>query len=301
MTSLPDPVSPLPPTGHDSTAYPGPSSYGRLDQDARSHRNEVRGLFVLAFVLGAVDAILIKTVWNVILADNELISWAMAIITAFGATLLAWTAGRWCAIGLIDHHRGHLVGAALAAIVWIVIGAAVSWLRWQTGALTSTTINVEGATTTSTAQTLHHILAIALIALYLMPGITAALHGYETGNPIAARQRATHTQLQRLRAEVRHLEARAHEQDHLLTQHYNTKAGIDTEAALAKQQANALAEELKAYARVRIAEAIGEPTAVPSAPAQARPTPDTNDATPADIPSGHDDPDDKTGASIHAA
>lgn len=279
-----------------------PASHGQPDQHPGSHHRLVGFYFVLALILGAVDAILIKTVWNVILQDNEAISWAMAIVTAFGATLLAWTAGAWSAVGSIDRHRGHLLGAAAAAIVWVAVGAAMFWLRWETGTLTATGVNTEGATADN-ATTTHHILAIALIALYLMPGVLAALHGYETGNPVAARQRASHAQLQLLEAELRHLEARTHEMDLLLAQHHATKNSIDDDAKRATAQANALADELKAYARLRIAQALATPSGVESAPPHTNPTTQTTHNNTDNTDTDHDDDTDDDGQTptIHAA
>ncbi|GGB81421.1 hypothetical protein N798_00215 [Knoellia flava TL1] len=249
--------------------YAPPATHGTPDQSPAQHARTSAFYFTTTVVLGTVDAILIKTVWNVVLKDNEIISWTMAILTALGASALAWTAGRFAAVGLTDRHRTHVVGAALAALTWAGLGAALFLLRWNAGALTGTTIRTEGASTAAadSATAIHHLLALCLIALYALPGVLATLHGWEAGNPVAARQRQAHTTLTRLTGELRHAEARLHELSALTTQHHNSKARVDDEAGLAHDQADALAAELKAYTRIRIAHALADPTGVPGPPA----------------------------------
>ena len=67
--------------------------------------------------------------------------------------------------------------------------------------------------------------------------------------------------------------------DLLLAQHHATKASIDDDAKRATAQANALADELKAYTRLRIAQALATPSGVESAPPHTNPTTQTADDT----------------------
>lgn len=254
--------SPDPQPATAATRRP-PSSHGSPDESPRAHARKVTFLVVLAVVIGAVDVILIVPIWNVILTQSAAVSWTMAVVTAIAAGLLAWSAGSAAAIGHIDRNLVHTLWAIVLAFVWVLLGAGISFLRWHTGDLTDTQIRTENTVLNDTANATHHILAVVLLALYLVPGALAAYHAYDLSNPVAQRARHSFATLTRLTHKLRHLEARAVEVEHLHAQHLGHHDRIDAGTHQAHSAADALADELKAYARERISLALQNPAHVP--------------------------------------
>ena len=252
-------------TNHQALAHTPPATHGTPDQTQEMHRRRTVTIVALALILGLADVILIKSTYNAILLTQEWISWVMGIVTAIGATVLAWTAGSYAAIALVHRNRSHAILATATGAAWALLGAGLFWLRWNAAELGQTEVVVEGQSTAgdAAATQTHHVLAVVLITLYVMPGLIAFAHAFDLANPIAAFQRATHTRVTTLQTQLPHDEARATELTHLLERHHTELDQVPTNAQTAKNAAHDLATELKAYAAAETARQIGDPAAVP--------------------------------------
>lgn len=257
-----------------------PASYAPVDQSPSQHRLHRNAMFVLALVLGVVDVVLIKSLFDAILLDQGWVSWLVATVIAFGATALAWSAGRSAAIAHTDQNRAHAIFAGLTGIAWVLLGVGLSWLRWHSAELTQTTVVVEGGSSAGVdaATQTHHLLAVILGTLYLMVGALAATHAYDVSDPIAARQRASHERLTTLRSQLPHDEGRATEMAILLGRHRDELTRVDQRAQNAREAAQDLADELVAFAAAEVARHLGTPWAVQGDPAAQATTPEEDAA-----------------------
>lgn len=275
-------------TDHQALTHTPPVTHGTADQTQAMHRRRTVAIVALALILGMADVILIKSTYNAILDELAWMSWVLALVTAIGATALAWSAGSYAAIALVHRNHSHAILASATGAAWALLGAGLFWLRWNAAELGQTEVLVEGQSTAgdAAATQTHHVLAVVLITLYVMPGLLAFAHAFDLANPIAALQRATHARVTTLQTQLPHDEARATELTHLLERHHTELDHVPTNAQTAKNAAHDLATELKAYAAAETARQIGDPTAVPgptntNTPTQTdQPDPDHEPTTP---------------------
>jgi len=260
-----------------------PAVHAAVDQTGRAHTLGHITYLVMTVILAGIDVFLIVPVWDAVLLQSSSVSWGLALLTAIGATLLAWTAGLHAAVWHTYRHSDHAALAILVTVAWCALGVAISVLRWNSANFVDTTTITEGGSTNSAADptvSMHHLLAIVLIAMYLLPGTLAFAHAYMTSNPVAAQQRRTFKRLTALRADLPRHEARASELGHLLGRHYQVLATLDHDAMTERNAAEHLAEELRHRARAEAARHIGQPWAVPA------PVPGTNGGGADDEPPG---------------
>ena len=212
---------------------------------------------ILAVVL-AVDVVLIKPAMTVLLANGSALGWFAAIGLALLAVLLMRTAGT-------QAHEAHLWSrtptmAALLALAFLLVAGAVTWIRWHTGDLTSTTVSFEGTALVS-ENSLHHTLALTLLPIMLGTGFLAFLDGWARPTSALRRYRAARSQLATWRERLTDLEATVVHATLLLENHQRELATIDDQSERHRDSTRALAAEARAHARRRIYLALGDPAA----------------------------------------
>lgn len=260
------------PTGHDVTtpAPPGrgapradgPVRYapGPVDESATAYARRRTLRVLLVGVVALSDVILIKSTWDVALQQPSWVSWTTAVMAALAGAALMWAAGHQVAWRRVYGGRGVAITALVLA--WLALGAGLTYLRWTSGDLTTVVLDVEGAgVPTSGASDQHQVLALALLALFVAPGLLAFRDSADLHHPIAAEQRRSHEHLRRLRSQLEILEGEAVESDRLLTQAVVEAKNVLQRAEHSKRAQRALAEELKAHARAEILRQIGDPAA----------------------------------------
>jgi hypothetical protein len=250
--------TPPEPTAERRPARPRYSP-GRVDESKRSFERRRALRMLLVAVLALTDVMLIKSTWDVVLLLDAWISWATAVLTALAGACLMWSAGHQAALRRAYGARRAAVGVLVLA--WLLVGTGLWFLRWSSGDLTTPTLDVEGGAGTGTGPDVHHVLALALLALYVAPGLLAFRDAADLGNPIAAHQRLSHASSDELSRRLEMLEGEVVQSNQLLARAGDEFQLIDVRAAHSKEAHQALAAELKAHARAEILRWIADPAA----------------------------------------
>lgn len=220
----------------------------------------VRALaLVAAFAL--TDVVLIKTTWNTVLAESELVSWFLSVMTALVGAALMWASGHSAIHARVHQDRMHAITSIALATVWLAVGAGLLYLRWNAAELAAPAIEVEGVTADTGQHAVEKMLAVVMGVLYLAPGLMAWTDSYRLGNPIARHQRRTLSQLTAAEEELTRLESEAVKVTHLLAVHDDEISLVEQHLRTAQEANAALAEELRALARDEILRHIGDPAA----------------------------------------
>lgn len=232
-----------------------------VDETQRHYK--IRAAVAMAIVAGiaVIDVIIIKTTWNQILLDREILSWLLAIFSALGGAVAMWTSGKLTALHRVFPSRVKTVAAVLAVLAWAALGTGLFWLRWKAADLAEASATVEGQTATENTSTTHQLMAIVMITLYLVPGILAWIDGYLLNNPIAAQQRRTFKNLNLITERLQQVESKATMVTHLVEMHQSEIAATSARAREANRANTALAAELMAFARAEILRRLGDPAA----------------------------------------
>lgn len=230
-----------------------------VDQTPRQHLRKVIIAGVMVAAIALVDVVLIKTTWNQILLEREIVSWLLAILTALGSAALMWNSGSLTATARVYPDRVRTVGAATAVLAWVSMGAGLFWLRWNAATLSGPALAVEGQLLDTSEANSHRVLAVVMIALYLMPGVLAWIDGYLLGNPVASHQRRTYAEFGALRTLAASLEGEALKVAGLVALHQQEINQVAEQSRVAHAANAALAAELRALARAEMVRRIGDP------------------------------------------
>lgn len=204
------------------------------------------GLLALAIGGQAVDVMLAKGAFDIILNINETIDLAVAIAVSVIGAITALEAG-------IEMAAGHRVKAGVAGGGWAFIGIGMAYLRWNASALASTD---SGGTPAA-----DHVLAVLMLALYLAAGVTIAFSAAKLWHPDRRALRASRRTIAHKSRKLGPLEAVYTRVSLLLATSKQERTAYATQRDHALEQVNALERELKAHARDRIALALANPRA----------------------------------------
>lgn len=269
-TDTPAPLAPppVPPVGTIAPPAPGEpnrwSAPDHADQTARDHYLGIVAAFAVLGVITLADLFLIKGTFNRILRDDEALSWILGGSLTLAAVAGAFTAGSYARKAVADPHSSRPDrGIATALILgWVALGAGMFVLRWNAADFAPTAIAYDGAMDSSmTEAAKEQLLAVVLAAVYLATGILAFVDGYKLTNPAAAALRAARARLERLLPRLQQQEALvARLRENLSVAEYEYTR-LPQEHAIAIASREALAQELKAHARVQITLHLGDPAA----------------------------------------
>jgi hypothetical protein len=243
----------------EESARPGASSH--VDESESSHRRRLRHAYLRVGVLSLTDAIIIKTTWNQVLLQAEIISWILAICTAIGGAALMWVSGALAAKAQLHPNRILLIVSGCAVLAWAALGAGLFWMRWNAAELAGDAVVLEGQVADDSSAQVHQLMAIVMIALYLLPGVLAWADGYTLSHPVEARQRRSYARLSDLTTRIARVEAEAVKVAQLLQLHADEIALVTDRANQAKRANASLAAELRAYARGEVLRRLGTPNA----------------------------------------
>jgi len=280
--SLPEPHSLSPIAETPITTTPPSAASQHVDETEKHFRRRFRKALALVILFSLVDVILIKTTWDQVLQQPQIVSWLLAIVTGLCASALMWQSGAQAASGRVFKSFATQLMACGALVAWLGLGAGLFWLRWNAAALAGSAIQTEGQSTTDPATHTHRVMAIVMIFVYLAPGILAWIDGYLLSHPIEARQRRNCALRHSLTKQLSDKEAESSRIRNLLHQNKEEIDLVPAQAALAKQANAALAAELRSYARQEILRRLGTPNAAgithPDAqPAATREAPERHD------------------------
>jgi hypothetical protein len=199
-------------------------------------------LLLVGLVLQAVDMLLAKNAFDVLVNVNEVVSWLVAVATAGIGALTAIGAG----IALRSRHR---MAAVLLLVAWTIIGVAMALIRYNTG-----TIQGDDGNTTA-----DRVLAGLMLALYLGAGADICYQATKLWNPARARMRKAKRTITGIDRRLPSLEAtyarvtnalgRTTTQEHLQREQY-----LSALAYVESQE-----RKLKNIARITLLELLGDP------------------------------------------
>ncbi|TDX03235.1 hypothetical protein [Kribbella sp. VKM Ac-2566] len=251
----------------DTSGRPaGPVGEGWVDAQAahETRTNYVWRLSVRAVIIGIVaagDLAVIKSTLDLALNLREFYSWLVAIGLTLGAITLAMAAGRLYRRSTATGRSSTAVQIVVAS-AWAILGIALFVMRWRSGTFQVTTVTFGGAAPPQADQEKQeHLLALLLAGVYLATGVIAWLDGHHLTNDAAAGLRAARSQaanVAKRQAALEGLVARLTEHTEI---HRHELVQVDAGAEQAVAELEALALELKAFARYQIAVHLGDPAA----------------------------------------
>lgn len=224
--------------------------YGRLT---------VRALII--GVIAAGDLAVIKSTLDLALNLQQIYSWLVAIGLTLGAITLAMAAGRLFRRSTATG-RSSTVVQIIVVLAWATLGIVLFVMRWNSGIFQTPTVTFGGAAAPQgDPEKQEHMLAMLLAGVYLATGVIAWLDGHHLTNDAAAALRAARSQAAkaaRRQAELEGLVARLTEHAEI---HRHELVQVDAGAEGAVAELEALAQELKAFARYQVAVHLGDPAA----------------------------------------
>lgn len=268
-TGLPDYVAPPnhPPRGPGLTAAaPKPGGWSapeHTDETPRAYRARLLLAIALLVIITAADLLLITTTFNRILRDAEWVSWVLGASLTVASLAAAFHAGAYSRRADADpraSRRARTMAVGLGA-GWAALGVGMFVLRWQAALFAPTAVAYDGAAAAALAEFREQVLAVVLAAVYLANGIIAYHDGHKLTNPALAALRQARARLDALLPKLQAQEgrvARLVENLEVATQEHHR---LPEERATAVAAREALAEELKAHARLQIALHLGDPAA----------------------------------------
>lgn len=187
-------------------------------------------------------------------------SWLLAIGLATAAVALAYRVGT--ATTDLRAGDGHAKSKAVAAALgWAALGVMLFWLRWNAASLSGVSIDFDGAgdTEAALAQEREHLIAVVLAGIYIATGVVAWIDGQKLHNPLAKVFRIAHRKRRQLeRHAAKHSGRVVRFRRHVEMARSQLEA-IEGEREAALHELEKLGAELKDYARIRIAIALGDP------------------------------------------
>ena len=214
----------------------------------------------LVLVFLAADVILVQGAMTVVLGQGERLAWfasaslaALAAYAAYEAGLNAREARIWSQIPW---------SAVVLLILFTGVVAGLTYIRWNGGALTDTTIRFEGVVGADLQSELtHHVIAIALAPMLCMTGALTYLHGFNAKTSIEHQHEVAAKSLEAAHEQLVDLESKFSREELAIDQHEREIITIGDQEQRHLESAAELAAEMKAYAHRRIYLALGTPNA----------------------------------------
>lgn len=260
-----DPGEPaLQPVHRTSAATAAPSRWAaaeKADESISSYRqNRFLDFLVIAVITLAGDLPLITTTFNRVVRDNPAISWGLGIALTLASVMLALTAGVYARKS--SSARANAAVTSLLTLGWLLLGIGLFTLRWNAAQFAPAVVAYEGAADTAVAEAAkEQLLAVVLATVYVATGILAAIDGYKNTNPAAAAMRAARAKRDKILPHLQSQEARVARLSENLAVATREYTKLPDERTIALKAREALAAELKAYARVLMAIHLGDPSA----------------------------------------
>ncbi|GAA4535254.1 hypothetical protein [Pseudonocardia xishanensis] len=212
---------------------------------------------VLAMSLGA-DLVFIKTTLDPLIGQDEILSWLVAVALGVLSAVLPLHAG---AHARTFRAVGHgWVQALGLTVTWLLLGAGLFWLRWAAADLNPGDL-IADPDAIDRATSAHHVMAVVLATLYLATGAAAAVGGYRLTNPEASALRMARAALRRVEAALGPAEAAYARLLDAVAARTADMTDADPAAETARQLRRAVADHIRAVARVRIAQHLADPSA----------------------------------------
>ncbi|MEB0004017.1 hypothetical protein QN357_13885 [Cryobacterium sp. RTC2.1] len=234
---------------HHTRAPKGVANGARIYDHAK--RANVAVTAIVLTVASLVDVALAKSAFDSALRLPEFMSWFVAVGFSLVAVAGAFIAG-------VQAKHGHPLLAALAILAPATIAIALFVLR--THPTTSAAVGFQGQSSAS-AGLEDTILAPVMLLVFIGTAVLAVIDGYHLTDPLKTRT-----------ARVRDLRAVAADtvstkrgrvvriaEEKIIAQHVLQQ--VPFELAVALNALEATADEMKQWARVEIAQALGDPTA----------------------------------------
>lgn len=198
-------------------------------------------LLVAGVLLQAVDTLLAKAAFDVIVNQNETISALIAFALAGIGAVAAIETG----IAIQSRHR---IAAGFLGGLWALIGASMAWLRYNTETIAGADENSVG----------DGAIAILMLVLYLAAGAGIIYSMQKIWNPkyrVLWSSRFGRWRVDRVLTKLEPRYARVHL---TLEQLDGRRDTLGAELATGQVAVRTHAEELKARARLKIAELLGD-------------------------------------------
>jgi hypothetical protein len=217
-------------------------------------------VFVPLIIVGSVtDTTVFKTALDLVLRLSPVISWLLAAGITVIALSLAWTIGRLVSWRRCGVPGGSAAALAICATAWLLLGAALFDVRWQSGAGSAAPAFGRAVSVDTTALRSAHASAILFGAVYLASGLVTVMEAARFTNPLYSAYRRSEKALARGRRAAVACRARA-ERARLAVAHQAGEFDRDVERrnhALAERRA--LGAEMANYARVLMAQLMQDP------------------------------------------
>lgn len=199
-------------------------------------------LIAVGIVLQSVDTLLAKTAFDVIVNESELVSLLIAVAVAGIGALAAVKAGIalkeriWLEVGLI--------GGA-----WALIGVSMALLRFNTGLLNGLDENLPA----------DMVVALLMLVLYLAAGGGIISATAKVWDPRHRALRSSRRGMKRVSRTLDTVEPQYARVVLALAHLDERRADLDDQVRLAQDLIATEADQLRARARLRIAEHLGDP------------------------------------------
>lgn len=212
---------------------------------------------VLLLAFACADLVFVKGTIDLVLNENEAISWSIAIMLTIGSVAIMLKAGYLLRKAESDGYGTRLVFVLLGA--FLLIGAALVIMRLNGAEWTATAIAVEGQAGAADETAKHQALAFLLGLFFLASGTLSFFEGKHDINPTAIAylrlKRRTDRTIEEITAQ-RGVVARGVDD---LERAKQILREVPEGRKAAAGQLRYRAEELMALSRLHIANALGDP------------------------------------------
>ncbi|MGV9748312.1 hypothetical protein ACWDTG_25915 [Rhodococcus zopfii] len=200
-------------------------------------------ILVLAAVGTVIDVILAKGALDVVLNETEFIS----AITAIGIALIA--VGTAAGAGLAARRR-HGVVSVIAFIAWLMIGVALTSMRWNRNTLNGMDENLMS----------DKVLALLMLAVFIAAGVEISVHGSQllVSDSFFA-TRSARRKIARIDRRRQRVVAQYGRVGLALRGLTEKRERAERQHEMAQFRIGHIEKELMAFARDRIAEALAHP------------------------------------------
>lgn len=210
----------------------------------------------ILLVISLADLLLIKSTLDLVLRLRQNLSWLTAVGLTVAAIAAMMSAGAEARKRHATGDRG-TVRLVLLITGWALVGLGMFVLRWNASDFKFAEAQEDGARPPDN----EWLVALVMLAVFVVTGALAFLDGWKLTNPVAARGRRTRRELAKVLRRLPDLEAHyarllQHQAIHL---EQLARAQPDREAA--ERAHRALLDRLKEFARIRIAAHLRDPAA----------------------------------------
>lgn len=211
---------------------------------------------VLLAVFAFADLVFIKGTLDLVLNEQEFVSWSIAIMLTVGSIAIMINAGF---LSLKAQAEGHGRAGAIALVAaWALLGTALVVMRFNGAEWTSTALAAEGQFGAVDETAKHQGLALLLGLIYISSGALAFFDGRHI-NPIAIAYLRLKARNERLTDEIIAQRGVVAKNIEDLERAKGILQQVPDGRKAAEQRLRFRAQELTALARVRTAVLLGDP------------------------------------------